>query len=150
MTQCEDHDLVGEDEFVLRRIHRNHCSRDLPRIIHFATFRPSREDTRGLSVFREQYVSAAQVAASGRKPGEYFVARLSVKELSELGLTVVPDADASGLPGHAVIPELACAEYEQDKPRLKDVLLELSRLASQAIVHEPESEYDEHVGRSCT
>ncbi|MCY2987012.1 MAG: hypothetical protein NTY19_03980 [Planctomycetota bacterium] len=36
--------------------------------------------------------------------------------------------------------ELALAEYERDKLRLKNVLLELSRLASQAIVHEPESE----------
>jgi hypothetical protein len=137
----DSQDSIGPDEFVLRRIHRNHCSRDLPRVIHFAAFRPSREDTLGLSVFRELYVSAALVAGSGRKPGEYFVARLSVKCLRDLGLTVVPDADASALPGHALIPELALAEYERDKPRLKDVLLELSRLAGQTIVHEPESEH---------
>ena len=136
MTIGDRQDSIGQDEFVLRRIHRNHCSRDLPRTIHFAAFRPSREDTMGLSVFRELYVSAAQVAASGRKPGEYFVARLSVKSLKDLGLTVFPDADLSAPPGHALIPELALAEYERDKLRLKDVLLELARLASQTIVHQ--------------
>jgi hypothetical protein len=72
----DSQDSIGPDEFVLRRIHRNHCSRDLPRVIHFAAFRPSREDTLGLSVFRELYVSAAHVAGSGRKPGECFVAQL--------------------------------------------------------------------------
>jgi hypothetical protein len=140
MSPRDRQGLVGQDEFVLRRIHRNHCQTDLPRVIHFAAFRPSHEDTRGLSVFRERSVSAAQVAASGRKPGEYFVARLSVQSLRDLGLTVVPDADASTLPGHALIPELALADYERDKPRLKDVLLELSRLAGQTIVHEPDSD----------
>ena len=59
MTIRDSQDSIGHDEFVLRRIHRNHCSRDLPRVIHFAAFRPSREDTLGLSVFRERYVSAA-------------------------------------------------------------------------------------------
>ena len=68
------------------------------------------------------------------------MARLSVKALKDFRLTVVPDADASALPGHAVIPELALAAYERDKLRLKDVLLELSCLAGQTIVHEPESE----------
>jgi hypothetical protein len=71
---------MGQGEFVLRRIHRNHCGMDLPRVIHFAAFRPSREDSRGLSVFRQRYVSAAHVAASGRKPGEYYVARLSGRQ----------------------------------------------------------------------
>jgi hypothetical protein len=132
-------DPVRPDEFVLRRIHKNHCSADLPRVVHLAGFRPSREDATGLSVFREAYVSAAQVAASGRKAGEYTVVRLSVEALARLGLTVVPDEDPDGLPGHAVIPQLSFPEYERDKQRLKDILLELARLGTQAIVLEPEA-----------
>lgn len=129
---------VGDDEFVLRRIHRNHCTSDLPIAVHFAAFRPSREDAAGLSVFREKYVSAPQVAASGRKPGEYFVARLSVQSLRRFGLTVIADNDPAAPPGHALIPELRLSEYEHNKQRLKDVLLELARLAVQAIVHTPD------------
>jgi hypothetical protein len=130
---------IGPDETVLRRIHKNHCSADLPRVVYLAAFRPSREDTNGLSVFLEAHTTAAEIAASGRKPGEYFVARLSVRALRQLGLTVVPD-DAPGAPaGHALIPELRLSEYERDKQRLKDVLLDLARLASQAIVHEADS-----------
>jgi hypothetical protein len=130
---------VRPDEFVLRHIHKNHCSADVPRIVHLAAFRPSREDATGLSVFREAYLSAAQVAALGRKTGEYVVVRLSVEALARLGLTVVPDDEPNSPPGHAVIPQLNVAEYERDKQRLKDILLELARQATQAIVLEPEA-----------
>jgi hypothetical protein len=132
-------DPVRPDEFVLRRIHKNHCTPDRPRVVHLAAFRPSREDSTGLSVFREAYVPAAQVAASGRRAGEYVVVRLSVEALARLGLTVVPEEDPDGPPGHAVIPQLSFAEYERDKQRLKDVLLELARLGTQAIILEPEA-----------
>jgi hypothetical protein len=130
---------IAEGEFVLRRVHRNHCSVGLPRTVHFAAFRPSREDISGLSVFREKYVSAAEVAASGRRPGEYFVTRLPVKALHDLGLTIVPDVDAAAPRGHALIPELTHSAYERDKQRLKDVLLSLALLAGRAVVHQPKT-----------
>jgi hypothetical protein len=130
---------LAADEFILRRIHKNHCDVQLPRTIHFAAFRPSNEDTTGLSVYRARYISPAQVAAAGRKPGEYYVARLPLQALYDLNLTVVPDEKAGGPPGHAVIPELSLAAYERDKKRCKDVLMELARLAGQAIVHQAES-----------
>lgn len=134
------HEPIGPGEFVLRRVHRNHCSTDLPRVVHLAAFRPSRQDTLGLSVFREKYASAAEVAASGRKPSEYYVVRLAVRSLHELDLTVVPDTDPAAPLGHALIPELTYSEYERDKQRLKDVLLRLASQASRAIIHEPASE----------
>src|SRR5436305_14444134 len=108
-------DPVRADEFVLRRVHKNHCSADRPRAVHLAAFRPSREDASGLSVFREAYISAAQVAASGRKRDEYVVVRLAVQDLARLGLTVLPDEEVESVPGHAVIPQLSLTEYERDK-----------------------------------
>jgi hypothetical protein len=128
-------DAVAADEFILRRVHKNHCSVSLPRAVHLAAFRPSREDVTGLSVYREKHLTAAQVAASGRKAGEYFVVRIPVRLLLSLGLTVVPDDAPDSPPGHALIPELSLAAYEGNKQRLKDVLLELARAAGEAIVH---------------
>ena len=60
---------VPPDEFILRRIHQNHCDRALPVPILLAGFRPSKADTAGLSVYRVKDISPAQVAASGDTPG---------------------------------------------------------------------------------
>ena len=127
------------DEFILRRIHRSHCDRQLPVSILLAAFRPSKADTTGLSVYRAKDVSPAEVAATGRKPGEYYVVRLPVRALQALNLTVVADEQPDGPPGHALIPELSLTAYEQTKEPLKAVLVELARLASEAIVHEPDT-----------
>jgi hypothetical protein len=70
---------------------------------------------------------------------EYFVVRLSVKSLHELGLTVAADHDPAAPSGHALIPELRLSEYERDKQRLKDILLALGGLASEGILHQPET-----------
>src|SRR5262249_7787977 len=98
---------LADEEFVLRRIHRNHVDPGPPLLVGFTAFRPTPEDTAGLSVYREQHTAPADVASSGRKPGEYYVARLSVQALREMGLTVVADEQAAGPAGHALIPELS-------------------------------------------
>ena len=106
---------LADEEFVLRRVHKNHVDAGPPAVIGFLGFRPTLEDTAGLSVSREKMVSAASVAASGRKPGEYYVARLSVLSLRQLGLTVVAAEQAEGPADHALIPELSIAAYRQEK-----------------------------------
>src|SRR5438132_4710032 len=110
---------VAADEFVLRRIHRNQVDAGPPPAVGFVGFRPTPEDIAGLSVYRENFVSAAEVAASGRKPGEYYVTRLSVAGLQSLGLAVIADEQADGLTGHALIPELSLAACQRDKPRCR-------------------------------
>ncbi len=130
---------ITADEIVLRRIHQNHCARDGPQLILPAAFRPTGDDVEGLSVFRASLVLAAQVAAAGRKPGEYFVAALSVGALLQLGLTVVADDQPGDLPGHALIPELSGPAYQQGKKSLKLIVAELARIASQHIVHRPDA-----------
>lgn len=71
-------DSITADEFLLRRVHQHHVDPGPPIVIGYVGFRPTPEDTQGLSVYREKFITAAEVAASGRKPGEYFVVRLSV------------------------------------------------------------------------
>lgn len=129
--------VLGAEEFVFRRIHKNHTSPDAALSILPVAFRPSKADADGLSVFREELVTPPILAAAGRKPGEYWVVRLSVASLHTLGLSVIADERPDGPPGHALIPELSVASYDRDKERWRAVLVELARLACEAIVHQP-------------
>lgn len=128
---------IEEDEFVLRRIHRDHYKTSLPDPVLRMAFEPRRGENDGLSVYRERWVTPAQVAASGRTPGAYYVTRLAVRDLRKLNLTVVP-APRSELPGHAVIPELSWEAQQKDKKRSKQLQIELAKLAGQFIAHRPE------------
>jgi hypothetical protein len=123
-------------ENVLRRIHKDHFDGSLRIPFRPAAFKPTESDSEGLSVYREQFVSPSEVASGGRTPGVYCVVRLAVQDLRELNLSVVPTPGP--LPGHAVIPELNRGFYEAEKQRSKELQLELSRLASRAIVHRPD------------
>jgi hypothetical protein len=81
--------------------------------------------------FSTPMVSAKKLAGCGRSPGNYYVARFSMKELiSDYGLSVVPSPVPDSA-GHAVIPQL--------KPNLKTKPLQrrLSEAASQRIVYSP-------------
>jgi hypothetical protein len=130
---------LPDEEFILRRIHQNQVDPGPPPVVGFTGFRPTPEDRAGLSVYREKSIAPAEVAASGRKPGEYYVVRLSVRALRDLGLTVVADEQVQGPTGHALVPELSVESCKRDKARLRDVQLRLAELASQAIVHYPTS-----------
>ena len=130
---------IEESEYVLRRIHRSFIDESLPIAIRPVAFRPNANDKTGLSVFREGCVEAKDTltAVPDKKKNDYFVARLAVAELRKLGLTVVPEPDPNGPPGHAVIPELSWDGYHADKQRLKALTVELARQASADIVHRP-------------
>jgi hypothetical protein len=127
---------VDVTEYVLRRIHKDNFDATLRIPFRPASFKPTESDQDGLSVYRERFVSPFEVAATGRTPGAYYVVRLAVQDLQRLNLSVVPTPGP--LPGHAVIPELNRGFYEKEKQRSRDLQLELSRLASQAIVHRPD------------
>src|ERR1043166_6483379 len=99
---------VQEDEFVLRRIHRSAFKAELsPPVLRIA-FQPNENDDTGLSVYRERCVSAAATLANV-DPGKrdaYYVARLAVRDLVRLGLSVVPEPDPNGPPGPTVLREV--------------------------------------------
>src|SRR5437879_4314924 len=135
----DEHEPVAETEFVYRRIHPNFYNPALRVAVLPEAFRPSRNDTTGLSVLRERFAQPQDTLAN-RDPAKvrgYYVARLSVRELRNLGLTVLPDPVASGPPGHAIIPELSWQAYDAEKKRLKQVQFDLAKLASADLVHQP-------------
>jgi hypothetical protein len=135
----DEHEPIQDDEFVYRRIHRNFYDANIPTCIRREAFRPSYNDDTGLSVFRAAFVQPADTLANieASKQNDYYVVRIAMQDLHRLGLTVVPEPDPDGPPGHAVIPELSWQAYQANKQHLKQVQLELAKLASSAIVHQP-------------
>ena len=122
-----------------RRIPRVFYDARLPVPIQREAFRPTANDTTGLSVFRAQFAQPVDALANldPAKAKDYYVAQLSVAALRGLGLAVEPDPVHGGPLGHAVIPELSWPAYRGQKQQLKPLLLELARMASADIVHWP-------------
>ena len=135
----DEHQPVEDSEFVYRRIPRIYYQAGLPMPIHPAAFRPNSNDSSGLSVFRAAFVKPTDTLTTidSSKRNNYYVARIAVQDLHRLGLAVVPEPDPNGPLGHAIIPELSWQAYQADKRRLKQVQVELAKLASAAIVHQP-------------
>jgi hypothetical protein len=129
---------VADSEFIYRRIHPKFYNPSLPIAVLLEAFRPNRNDTTGLSVFRACF--AQPVDCLPQDPSKlvgYFVARLTVFDLRMLGLSVQPEPILGGPPGHAVIPELSWGSYEVDRARWKPTLLALAKLASNDVVYRP-------------
>jgi hypothetical protein len=135
----DDREPVQDDEFVFRRVHRTFFDPGRAILVRREAFRPTHNDTTGLSVFRAGILRPEDTLANVDpvKRNDYFVVRLAVANLQALGLTVVADPDPNGPAGHALIPELSWPSYDADKARWKPVLLELAKLASARIVHQP-------------
>lgn len=119
-----------------RRIHQSFFRDGLLIPVLRGAFTPNQSDTTGLSVYRERFVTAEETLANidPEKRPQYRVVRLPVEELRQLGLSVIPEPDPEGPPGHAVIPELSWSAYQADKPRLRDIQIELTELASKNLV----------------
>jgi hypothetical protein len=108
---------VEEGEYVYRRVHHSFYHENLTIAIQPTAFRPNQNDTTGLSVFRSRFVPAQDTLTNvpTGKRGDYVVVRIAVRELTRLGLSVKPEPDLAGPPGHAVIPELGWDAYNADK-----------------------------------
>jgi hypothetical protein len=73
-------------------------------------FKPTRDDTLGLSLYRAKY-KTMEAAAQGRPGKSYYVAVLRAGDLRAVGIDVVPKP-LEGDPGHA---EIAGLTYENRK-----------------------------------
>lgn len=134
----DENQPVEDEEFVYRRIHQNFYDPKLTQAVLFEAFRPNKNDTTGLSVFRAQFAQPKDtLPADPAKAKDYYVARLAVQDLRKLGLTVVPEPQPNGPPGHAAIPEISYQAYQANKQSWKPILVELAKLASADIVHQP-------------
>lgn len=139
-------DPVTHDESVLRMVWHEHFKPDCDPKVRPSAIEPKGKKARspevkGISVWREACLDAPTdplQTIKEDKRGRYYIARLGVSDLVVLGLSVVPDprSESPAIPGHALIPELNCNDYQADKVRWEPVLQRLAELASADIVHE--------------
>jgi hypothetical protein len=137
----DEHDPLEDGELLYRRIHRTFLDPSVPIPIQLPAFRPTANDTTGLSLFRARFLAQPQDALANLAPDKaknYYVTRLVVRDVRSLGLTIVPEPIPGEPPGHAVIPELSWVSYQAQKQQWKPLLAELAKLASAAIVHQPD------------
>lgn len=133
-----EEEAIGPNEILLRRIHRNNYNANADVGVKRCEFEPKERDVDGLSLYRETCVDAETLDAAGRQPDNYYIARISVKQITDLGMTVVstPHLDPK-VPGHVSIPQLSFAQCAENTPLCKDRQLALAQIASQNIVRRP-------------
>lgn len=130
---------VSPDEFILRRIPnlQNYINLELAMSVTRAAFGPSSDDIDGLSVYREEFVSARQVAEAGNNPAGYYVVRLQAQDILNLGVQLIQDPKVGQLPGHTLIPELSKDGKKAERKRYKEVTQKLAVLGSGEIIYSP-------------
>jgi len=130
---------IDPTEWILRRIPNRPDYYDpaLQIPVTPLSFRPNRQDSDGLSFYRERFLSPIQLANSASKPADcYVVARIAASSLVGLGLTLVVSQQQGDLPGHLVIPELSWQHYEDKSKQknIKELNHKLAILASSNII----------------
>ena len=126
---------VSDDEFLLRRVPANfdYINHNLSVPVQRVAFEPHKKrDIDGLSVYRELFVFAKDVAAAGRSPAGYYVVRLRAQDYRNLDLSLRPSPRLDDLPGHTLVPELNAASMSNraDKEKSKALQRELAKLAT--------------------
>lgn len=136
---------ITDDEYLLRRVHRDRFRSDRVPIVSPNAFEPRVKgrdpDADGISLYREACVATATdilATIPEEKRAEYAIVRVPVALLEGLGLTVRPVPDDRVL-GHVVIPELNAADYDADKTKFTPAKLALATAASgdAAVVQRP-------------
>jgi len=127
VPETDENAEIDPSEFLLRRVLNRDSDIDLnlARPVSGNAFNPNQHDTDGLSLFRKQFVSPEEVAASGRNPLGYYVVQVQAAEILELGVTLEPDPQPDTLPGHTLIPELTHNTQKQTKRDLRGKLAQL-------------------------
>jgi len=136
----EEDDPVTQDEYILRRIlnRKDFIDLSLTYPVARAAVSPTESDDRGISVFRQEFVTAQQVAEAGNSESGYYIAKLLVSNLINIGLSVEPNPLEGELPGHALIPELGLISKSADKTRYKKLSLTFVRLITHRdIIYDP-------------
>lgn len=121
---------VTPDEYILRRIlnREDYYKPDLPIPVQRVAVGPSSKDENGISVYREKFVTAQQVAEAGEYESGYYVARFRAQDAMDLGFTITPDPVEDELPGHSLIPQLGGCAKRDDVNKYREMALDLAKL----------------------
>ena len=132
---ADESDPVEAGELVMRRIlnKSEFVNLELELPVNRLAFRPTSDDTDGISLYRSAFTTAATIANSGSNPLGYFVAEIATENVRDEGLSVVQDPLSDGPRGHCLIPEIRVET--RDATKLQQFAL--ARLASVNLVHKP-------------
>ena len=101
------------DEVLLRRFPKSQFEDDgqpPPQVV----FNPGKNDTEGISLFREAVVSPEQLGAQGTAGKAYWVARLTVADLTDAGAQLRPDDEPDG---HVTVMNLGYEDRRSPEAR---------------------------------
>ncbi len=138
-------DPITDDEWLLRRVHKERFKMERAPIISPSAFEPRIKgrdpDTDGISLYRESCLTSpeeilATIAADKRD--QYAIVRIPMAVVRQLQLAVKSQPD-DRVAGHVVLSALNANDYAAAKSKFTPVLLDLARVASQDenIVREP-------------
>jgi hypothetical protein len=127
-------DPLSPDEFLLRRIPEIYVDKSLPCPISLDHFIPHKNDTDGLSFFRESMRTSKSLIAEAMGKGRYYVAKAMVKEIADLGLAMnISKTDLS----HLSLPDLTPQTIRDDNEGTTVKRDSLAQLMSKRIVLGP-------------
>lgn len=130
----DETDALRADEYVLRRVPLATTPAQPP--FTQAAFRATPRDNDGLSLFRERFTTAYEVAEKVGRPFECHVVRLRVEfilEIEECGirLSLKPDPAAPPIPrGHCLVPEISTIQKAKNKAAYRELSRALADLAN--------------------
>lgn len=143
------HDPVESAEYLLRRIPNkpDTVNVELRRPLSRLAVKPNGRDVDGISIFRERFTSAQEIAAQGQCTDGYYVVRIQAQEVLNIGLSVQADPSEGQPEGHALVPEINIRDYrahggnkesERKSKQLQDALTKvLNQNFQQRLVHRP-------------
>lgn len=89
-------------------------------------FEPAKDDTDGISLFREDFVTKERLARLSKHANGVRVACLTAKECTGLHLSLNPAPDPDEPAGHTLIPEMP---FVKKTPQTKDLKRKIQDLA---------------------
>jgi hypothetical protein len=129
-------DPITDDEWLLRRVHRERFRTDRVPVISPNAFEPRVKgrdpDTDGISLYRAACLAdSAQVLATiaPQRMREFGIVRISVSFLKSLNLSVQSRPDER-VAGHVVIPQLNARDYASNKAQFTPIKEKLATEAS--------------------
>lgn len=127
-------DQLSPDEYLLRRIPARFVDMSFDCPIQFEHFNPSKEhDQDGISMFRALYRDAKAMIADAKGKGAYYIARATVEEIRELGLTPTITVSVD----HTSLPELSWSEVQKNDDAAREKKWRLAELMSKQIILGP-------------
>ena len=104
-------------------------------------FQPAKDDDDGISLFREDFVTAEDLASLSTHAKGVRVARVLARECTSLYLSLKPAPDPPMPPGHTVIPEMIylkrTAQTNIQVQNIKDFAQKLAQIASKNDIYTP-------------